>query len=216
MAAMAAAGLLLAVAACGQPKAAPIISSIEGKKSVEARDTAGFKCKAEDPNLEPLSYSWSQEGGSLAWDWGDSVRWFAPESSGKAVIRVTVTNEDGLSASDSLSLTVRAETVTVLFWDAAVKAGEYDSWADTVRAGYTLYGLCGSDSRNISLKAMDDSNFAKWVAGQGAVFLLDKPPYDTHAFSVPIGAFGVYHLVIDNQHGLEDGNFYLRAWKAGP
>ncbi len=209
--------MLLAVAGCPQPKEAPVISSIDGSRSVEARDSVDYTCNATDPDLKQLSYSWSQEGGSLGWDWGKDVRWFAPESSGQGAIRVTVADEDGLTASDSFTVTVRAETAGVLFWDAAVKAGDFQAWSDTVRAGYKLYGYCGSDTGEILLMVMDDSNFTKWVAGQTAVPLLRRRPYNTRdTFSVRIGAFGLYHLMIDNTQGAEDYNYYLNVWKAGP
>jgi len=208
--------MLLAVAGCPQPKEAPVISSIDGSRSVEARDSVNYTCNASDPDLKQLSYSWSQEGGSLGWDWGRNVRWFAPESSGEGFIRVTVTDEDGLTASDSFSVTVRAETAGVLFWDAAVKAGDFQSWSDTVRTGYKLYGYCGSDTGEIFLMVMDDSNFTKWVAGQTAVPLLRRRPYTRDTFSVRIGAFGLYHLMVDNTQGAEDYNYYLNVWKAGP
>jgi hypothetical protein len=208
--------LLLALAGCQQPKQAPVISAIDGSRSVRARDSVDYTCNARDPNLQQLSYSWSQEGGSLGWDWGKSVRWFAPESSGQGFIRVTVTNEDGLMASDSFSVTVRADTLGVLFWDAAVKAGEFAAWPDTIRAGYKLYGYCGSDTGNIFLMVMDDSNFTKWIAGQPAKPLLQRLPYTRDTFSVGISAFGLYHLIMDNTQGAEDYNYYLYVWKAGP
>jgi len=195
-----------------------VISSVDGSRSVMARDSADYTCNASDPEWKQLSYSWSQEGGNLGWDWGDGVRWFAPESSGEGVIRVTVTDEDGLTASDSLTVIVRAETVGVLFWDAAVKAGGYHAWPDTVRAGYKLYGRCGCDTGDIFLMVMDDTNFTKWAAGQTAVPLLQRMPYqeDRDTFSVRIAAFGRYHVIMDNTQGAEDYNYYLNVWKAGP
>jgi hypothetical protein len=209
--------LLLCVAGCPQPKDAPVIESIDGSRSVRARDSVDYTCDVSDPDLRQLSYAWSQEGGSLGWDWGREVRWFAPGSSGHAAIRVTVTDEDGLSAADSISVTVRAETTGVLFWDAAVKPGDFQSWSDTLRAGYKLYGYCGSDTGEIFLVVMDDSNFTRWTAGQTAVPLLQRRPYTTRdTFSVRVGAFGLYHLIIDNTRGAEVYNYYLNVWKAGP
>jgi hypothetical protein len=64
---------------------------------------------------------------------------------------------------------------------------------------------------------MDDSNFTKWVAGRTAIPLLQRRPYNTKdTFSVRIGAFGLYHLIMDNTHGAEDYNYFLYVWKAGP
>jgi hypothetical protein len=111
---------------------------------------------------------------------------------------------------------VRAETVGVLFWDAAVKAGHFWAWRDTIRAAYKLYGRCGSDTGDIFLKVMDDANFAKWAAGEPAVPLLQCLPYVRDTFSLKIGVFGLYYLVVDNTKGAEDYNYYLNVWKAGP
>jgi len=208
--------LSLLVAGCPQRKEAPVISSLDGSRSVEAGDSADYTCEASDPELKQLSYAWSNDCGRLGWSWGDSVRWFAPESSGDAVIRVTVSDEDGLTAEDSLAVTIRAETAGVLFWDAAVKAGDFQSWSYTMRAGYVLYGNCGSEEGEIYLKVMDDTNFAKWVAGQPSVAMIQQRPHEVSAFSVPIAALGLYHLIMDNTRGTEDNSYWLNIWKAGP
>jgi len=209
--------MLLAVAGCPQPKEAPVISSIDGSRSVEARDSVDYTCNASDPDWKQLSYSWSQQGGRLGWNWGETVRWFAPGLSSKGALWVTVTDEDGLAAVDIFTITVRAETVGVLFWDAAVKAGDYRSWSDTVRAGYKMYGYCGSDSGKLFLMVMDDTNFTKWVAGQSAVPLLrDTASDEGSTFSVRIGTLGLYHIIMDNTKGASDYNYYLNVWKAGP
>lgn len=211
------AAVLLVAAGCSQPKDAPVISSVDGSRSVRARDSVDYTCNASDPDGKPLSYSWSQQGGSFAWDWGKDVRWFAPESSGKGSIRVTVTDEDGLAASDSFAITVRAETLGVLFWDAAVKAGDFRAWPDTIRAGYKLYGYCDSDTGDIFLMVMDDMNFTRWVAGDSAVPLLQRLPYqEDNTFSVRIAEFGRYYVIMNNRQGVEDYNYNLYVWKAGP
>jgi len=209
------AGALL-LSGCPQPKEAPVISSVDGSRSVRARDSADYLCNATDPDWKQLSYSWSAERGRLGWSWGKSVRWFAPDSSGRALVRVTVSDEDGLSAQDSLVVTVRAETLGVLFWDGAVKAGNFRAWPDTIREGYKLYGRCGSDTGDIFLMVMDDSNFTSWVAGQPAVPMLQRLPYDRDTFSVWIRRFGLYHLIMDNTQGAKDYNYFLSVWKAGP
>jgi hypothetical protein len=208
--------LLLVATGCTQLKEPPVISSVDGSRSVKSRDSADYTCNASDPDWKLLTYSWSSVGGSLGWNWGRSVRWFAPESSGEALVRVTVSDEDGLTATDSFTVAVRAETLGVLFWDGAVKAGDFRAWPDTVRTGYKLYGRCGSDAGDIFLMVMDDTNFTKWVAGQPAVPLLQRLPYQKDTFSVRIPAFGQYYLIMDNTQGAEDYNYYLNVWKAGP
>ena len=207
----------LVVMRCSQPKEAPVISSVDGSRSVRARDSVDYFCNASDPNSEQLTFAWSQDGGRLGWDWGKTVRWFAPESSGQGMVRVAVTNTDGLSATDSFTITVRADTEGVLFWDAAVKPGDYTAWTDTIDSGYELYGYCGSDTGDIFLTILDDSNFNKWVSGQPAQALLRTAPYQTpNPFSVQISADGPYHIVMDNTEGAAEYSYYLDIWKAGP
>ncbi len=180
-------------------------------------DSVDYTCNATDPDLKQLSYSWSQEGGSLGWDWGKKVRWFAPESSGRGFLRVTVTDEDGLSAVDSLDITVRAETTDILNWDGAVKAGQYQAWPDTVLAGYELYGYSVSDSGKLVLRVMDDSSFAEWVAGHAVTPLWDTiMPDKWTAFSVRIDSAGLYHIIVDNKAGTGDYNYALHVWRVGP
>jgi hypothetical protein len=209
--------LFLAVAGCPQPKDPPVIERIDGARSVEARDSADYTCNASDPDLKQLSYSWLQEGGSLGWDWGKKVRWFAPESSGRGLLQVTVTDEDGLSAVDSLDITVRAETTDILNWDGAVKAGQYQAWPDTVPAGYRLYGYCISDSGSLILRVMDDSSFTEWVAGRPVTPLWDTiVPDRWAAFALRIEAVGQYHIIMDNKGGTGDHNYGLHVWRAGP
>ncbi len=209
--------VLFGIAGCPQPKEPPVIDSVDGSQSVEARDSADFTCNANDPDLKQLSYSWSQEGGSLGWDWGREVRWFAPESSGRALLRVTVTDEDGLSASDSLDITVRAETTDILNWDGAVKVGQYQAWPGTVLAGYRLFGYSVSDSGKLILRVMDDSSFTEWVAGHPVTPLWDTiVPDKWISFSVPIDASGLYHIVMDNKGGTADYNYVLHVWRLGP
>jgi len=209
--------LLFGVAGCPQPKEPPVIESIDGSRSVEARDTADYTCNATDPDLKQLSYLWSQEGGRLGWDWGKRVRWFAPESSGRAFLRVTVTDEDGLSTDDSLDIVVRADTTDILNWDGAVKAGQYQQWPDTVLAGYRLYGYCVSDSGSLILKVMDDSSFTAWVAGRPVTPLWDTiVPDKWTAFTVSIDVSGLYHIIMDNKGGTGDYNYALHVWRLGP
>jgi hypothetical protein len=209
---------LVVLSGCPQPKEPPVITSVDGSRSVRARDSADYWCNASDPDYKQLSYSWTVEGGRLGWNWGRNVRWFAPDSSGEALVRVTVTDEDSLSASDSLTVVVRAETIGVLFWGAAVKSGDYVEWPDTIRAGYKLYGNIGSDTGSIYFLVMDDSNFNRWVVHEPAVPMLQRLPYLKHSdtFSLSIPAFGVYHLIMDNTQGEEDYDYWINAWKAGP
>jgi hypothetical protein len=209
--------LFLAVAGCPQPKEPPVIEWIDGVHSVEARDSVDYTCHATDPDLKQLSYTWYQSGGTFRWNWGDRVRWFAPDSSGRGFVRVTVTDEDELTVADSFDVIVRAETTDILNWDGAVKVGQYQAWPDTVPSGYRLFGYCVCDSGRLILKVMDDSSFTEWAAGRPVTPLWDTVvPDKWAAFTVPIDDSGLYHIIMDNKGGTGDYSYALHVWRLGP
>jgi hypothetical protein len=210
--------LLLAVLAllpgCDQKKTnhAPVIWSIDGPRSMAAGDSGWFTCNGTDPDGDLLSFSWSSSKGHVAWDWGKSTWLFVPDSADTAVLYVTVSDDSGLSARDSVEVAVLVDTIGLLFWDGQVKSGQYREWPDTVRATYTLYGRCGADTGQFYFMVMDDSNFASWEARLPATPLIRFLPYARDTFSVAVPATGRYHLIFDNRSGAEDYDYWINVW----
>jgi hypothetical protein len=210
-----AAALVLA-AGCTETNYGPIIDKVEGSRNISAGDSVDFLCDASDPEGQPLDFAWSASDGLLLWDWGNTVRWVTPDSADTVRMSVTVTDDQGVSVEDSFEVIVRPDTVGLFFWDGAVKAGYYVSWPDTIKAGYKLYGYCGSDTGEIFLLVMDDTNYTRWRVGEPSVALLQRMPYLKDTFSLRITATGLYYIVMDNRQGAEDYDYWLWVRKAGP
>jgi hypothetical protein len=214
------AAVLLALAGCPtQSSDPPVITSVDGSRVIRARDSAWFACNAYDPQAVVLEYAWQVTEGRLGWSWGRYTHWFAPDTSSEAVLHVTVTDNEGLKASETLTICVLAETLGVMFWDGAVKAHGHASWPDTVRARYRLFGKSGAmadTSGDVFLMLMDDTNYTKWTRGEPALALKRVIAYKADTFSAVVPDSGVYRLVIDNTERGEDYHFWVNLWKAGP
>ncbi|HMO38520.1 MAG TPA: T9SS type A sorting domain-containing protein [Saprospiraceae bacterium] len=63
-------------------------------------------CEAIDANNDPLTYTWSAEGGSFV-GIGNTVSWTAPASEGTIKISVLVTDDKGLSATAAITVLVK-------------------------------------------------------------------------------------------------------------
>ena len=73
--------------------------------TVVGGQTIEIFCTATDPDLDTLAYSWSATAGPILGSPGSTV-WQAPDSAQIVVIRCTVTDRHGGTASDSLTITV--------------------------------------------------------------------------------------------------------------
>jgi hypothetical protein len=73
---------------------------------LELGDTATILCRATDPNDDPLSFTWTADGGTV--DGNDSIAdYFAPETEGIYFIYCTVKDPAGDSVSESISVLVK-------------------------------------------------------------------------------------------------------------
>lgn len=207
-----------------------MINRLLGSEVISVRDSIWFFCEAETPVAEPLIFHWSCTRGRLIeksqklkvkkGERGarceDSVKWFAPDSSGRAVIRVTVVDSRPDSVSDSLVVTVNPLVRSFISWDGAVKAGGYFFWSDSAWAGYRLSGACASDSTPTYLIFMDESNFPKWREGKPYEYLIRRLAYNRSPFYDTISQSGRYYLVIDNIRSSKDCGFWVNIWLTSP
>ncbi len=202
------------------PNQAPVVESLTGPMRVSARDSAEYRAKAHDPESGRLSYRWTETRGRLAPDTGEQVTWFSPDSSDTAWLRVSVSDDSGLTNTDSLRIIVmRDTTMFVWWWDGAVKAGRFTSWADTARAGYTLAGSARTRADTLGatyVMVLDESNFQYWVRGEPALPLLRRIACRADTFSVLVPATGRYRVVIDNTENNSDYNFWIHVFRISP
>jgi len=213
---VAVAGLLL-VAACGRSINEPlVVEQVSGPTSATVKDTARFRCEVRQFRPGPLEFAWACSTGRLAWDWGHSVRWHAPETSGRSWLSVTVADNLGNNAAETLRLTVPKRVVWPVIWDGAVKPYSYAHWADSMWAGYRLAGQSGSDSVNVFLLVMADSDYVKWAAGRPASYIVRRFCYIGGTFSDTLKSTGMLHVVIDNTGCPTETDFWVRISLTSP
>ncbi|MBM3322951.1 hypothetical protein FJY69_05695 [candidate division WOR-3 bacterium] len=199
------------------PNQAPVVESLTGPTHVSARDSAEYRVAARDPESGRLSFLWTATRGRLAADTGELVRWLSPDSADTAWLRVAVSDEGGLSSAESVRVIVlRDTTMFVSWWDGAVKAGRFMSWADTARAGQTLAGSARTRADTLGstyLMVMDEPNFQHWVSGEPAQPLLRRIAYRADTFSVAVPVAGRYRVVIDNIENTTDFNYWIHVYR---
>lgn len=209
---------------CFQKPGPPIINKLTGKEVVSVRDSVWVFCDAETPAVGPLIFRWKCTKGTLTFPpivanrerGTDSVKWFAPESSGSAVISVTVVDSRPDSVTDSLIITVSPLVRNFINWDGAVKAGGHFSWGDSCWAGYRLSGWSWSESLPTYLIFMSAVNFQKWQRGEPYEYLIRRPAYNVNPFYDTIPQTGIYYLVIDNSGSMKDCSFWVNIQLTSP
>lgn len=209
---------LVLIPGCGRNRHEPlIINSLDGPTAVGVRDTARFRCAASQWRPGPLDFAWACSTGRLEWNEGHSVRWRAPETSGRALLSVTVSDSLGNSACETLRLSVRKRVVWPIIWDAAVKPRSYVHWADSMWAGYVLSGRSGADSANpVFLLVMEDVEFRKWASGLPAQYVVRRLCYKDGLFTDTLKSTGLFQLVIDNTLSPAETNFWVRISLTSP
>jgi hypothetical protein len=70
-------------------------------------------CDATDPDGDELSHEWSTDGGDISGT-GAVVNWTAPQEIGIYHVTVSVTDDHGSSATDSLSISVATEQPPII------------------------------------------------------------------------------------------------------
>jgi len=222
-AAVAVAVVLLFGAGCQKhPNQAPVVTSIDGPRTVSARDSAAYACQAYDPEWRSqLEYQWSSNGGSIARETTNTVMWLTPTSSDTASVVVEVSDDSGATTRDSAVVVVLRDTVTfVPWWDGAVKQGGYVSWYDSIIAGDTVWGWTGTAADtfgDVYVMALDEENFIRWVEQGTPQVIVRQIAYlpDTF-FSFRVNTTGRYRIVIDNTQGDADYDYWIRAIKVSP
>ena len=85
--------------------APPVIHSLTADTKVMVSSTGEIICKADDPDGDSLTFSWSADSGIIRGR-GDSVTWTAPELPEISTVEVTVKDNNGGEAVASIRITV--------------------------------------------------------------------------------------------------------------
>ncbi len=207
--------VLLAAPGC-KTTGPPTINRIWGDSIVPANDSTDYQCDAWDWNLEPITYAWSCDRGRLGWDSVNLVRWYAPESSGPAVVRGWVTDRDNNVTIDSVVVKVTKVTGTVLSYAGAVRADGFRSWRDSLRLGYRIKGTFSADTGRIGFLVLDDSNFQRWLGRLTYEALVSRTNAEEDSFDTVVGGTAWYNIVVDNRSDKLDKGITLFVQKTTP
>ncbi len=154
------AGWLTATAAPEFPQEPPVIIGMSSTpERIMPRTVVAVSCEATHPGEAEMSYTWVASEGELRGE-GPEVEWVAPATEGLHRIFVTVEDEYGASAEESLTLRVRENTppeITAMGTDKGDDVG----W---VVPGTMVYIWCEAEDVD------GDSLTYEWTADAGELF----------------------------------------------
>jgi hypothetical protein len=100
---------ILFISGCASPNQPPAITSLQAEReSVLLAGNCQVECVASDPEGGELNYEWHASGGNISGE-GATTTWIAPDEIGEYVVSVNVTDGDGNSATQSVTITVVRE-----------------------------------------------------------------------------------------------------------
>jgi hypothetical protein len=130
-----------------------------------------------------------------------------------------VTDDADSTDTDSIEVIVLRDTVTLVWWDGAVRGGGYAEWSDSVRAGCRIAGFSSTSTDttgSVYLTVLDDANFLQWVGHGSSVPLYRRIAYEADSFSVLVPESDRYHIVVDNTERGADYNYWLWVFSVTP
>jgi hypothetical protein len=83
----------------------PIIKTMIAQSKISVLSGSQIVCEAEDLDGDELTYLWSANGGTIEGQ-GAAVNWIAPETPGEYTIAVVVNDNQGGTATQSVTITV--------------------------------------------------------------------------------------------------------------
>jgi hypothetical protein len=183
-----------------------IIDIIAEPRKAKPGETIQLHCIAEDFYNEPLTFNWLAGAGSISGE-GSQVIFTAPAETGDYFISCEVTNPDGLSVKDSISVMIRQfpdEGVGNLIARYTLRGNTNDN------SGNALHGTAGG---GLSWTT-DQNGFSNWAAyfnGSSAFVLLPASELFnfTEAMSISLFVKTDEHTVHE-QHPVSHGSWEHR------
>lgn len=183
---------------------------------VLALDSAQYDCLAWDWGGGPIVYSWYATRGRLAWDSLFRVKWYAPESSGYALLRCTVTDQEGLKTSDSIVIRVSRRTTVLMDYWGAVKAGTFRVWHESLSAGYEVEAFFAVDTPAVSVLVFDQANYGYWLQRQPCETLVSRIRVREDSLRFSLRTSDVYAFVLENSDERRDKDLHFVLKKRTP
>ncbi|MBZ5559977.1 MAG: hypothetical protein LAO77_22175 [Acidobacteriia bacterium] len=92
--------------------APPSVTAFCDPCTVEAGKTSAIHAYAKDPNRKPLTIKWTAKAGTFADANARQTVWTAPAKEGEVDLTVTADNGTGQTATNTITITVRASQKT--------------------------------------------------------------------------------------------------------
>jgi hypothetical protein len=185
---------ILFISGCGSPNQPPAITSLQAERElVFPVGSCQVECVASDPEGGELNYEWHASGGSISGE-GATTTWIAPDEVGEYVVSVNVTDGDGNSATQSVTITVVRENHPPEIAD--LRASE--EWI--IPSGDCTISCEASDPDNDSLSY-------EWLAGEGNI----TGEGDTVTWVAPedIGDYNITVVVTDGLGGEDSASLSI-------
>ena len=177
---------ILFISGCAPPNQPPVITSLKAERElVLTLESCQVECVASDPEGGELNYTWNASGGSISGE-GATTTWIAPDEVGEYVVSVNVTDGDGNSATQSVTITVVRENHPPEIADLSAS----EEWV--VPSGDCTISCEASDPDNDSLSY-------EWLASEGNI----TGEGDTVTWVAPedIGDYNITVVVTDGLGG---------------
>ena len=129
-------------------QAPEILSLTADPTAVAPQARSMMTCIANDPESDPITYTWRASGGSVTGE-GDIVTWIAPDVGGDYTVTVTVSDGKGGQATKQVSIPVGKATKTQSFNPVATETGTVDSKGDKE----TTFLKAGDNDKDVGYRA---------------------------------------------------------------
>lgn len=185
---------ILFISGCGSVNQPPAITSLQAERElVLPVESCQVECVASDPEGGELNYEWYASGGSISGEEATTI-WIAPDEVGEYVVSVNVTDGDGNSATQSVTITVVRENHPPEIVDLSAS----EEWI--VPSGNCTVSCEASDPDNDSLSY-------EWLASGGNV----TGKGDTVTWVAPedIGDYNITVVVTDGLEGEDSASLSI-------
>ena len=185
---------ILFISGCAPPNEPPVITSLQAERElVLPVESCQVECVASDPEGGELNYEWHASGGSISGE-GATTTWIAPDEVGEYVVSVNVTDGDGDSATQSVTITVVRENHPPEIVDLSAS----EEWI--IPSGDCTISCEASDPDNDSLSY-------EWLASGGNI----TGEGDTVTWVAPedIGDYNITVVVTDGLGGEDSASLSI-------